>query len=763
MSIDYWVGIDLGTTNSAAFIAKAGTLTLEPLLFDGEKTFPSAVSKEWVGKKALEQKDPNDLILSAKSWLLYGPDNFELPLSNPQMSPEKATEKILNYIHQTLTQKIGCSSYLTTITVPASFTDKARQKTVSAAYAAGFTNVELLEEPLAAFYTLLAETKPLFPSESRILIVDVGGGTTDFSIIDYANGTLKRTKAGSHLLLGGDNMDLTLLASLIGDREVSDEEFSELMVKAKKMKESEGPAHPLLAPFFAHIERKQALDPLPGLKKVGLPYAREPSIVRHLSHFLSDAPQALVVNGGVFKRKEWAYSLQKTIEEWFNKKIDLFFTPDLDLSCAKGAIYAQAAKQGLIQKVEAGLLKSYFLEIEPNKYLSLLPKETSENHKEIISLPFLIPTHTPLTFKLFTSPEKYPSGNISHPKDLQFECLLAAKFKYGKTKTNLPVDLEVAFSATGHLNLTLLSKISSHKIDLVLDTRSKSKAIFHEMDPQLIEKGQTLLKQIFLQSDKTELMTIGNQLEQLTLLDRLSFPLSFLRSLFDSMIEVEKRRLASPQFSEKWWQWAGFFLRPGMGYPLDEERAAQFYRIALSDKSVHEAKKVALRRAAAGLKGGQQKELLTPFLKQNYTLETYRLIASFERLDKKTKKELLIDLLKQDNPSVLACSRLGSRRLIYGSLNETLSAKVLEELLPRVPLTILYPVLTEWFERTGVRELDIGINKAKSALLRLTEREQIDHLTKLLYQEKESPHSETLDRLHDSLPTGLEIDDMAST
>ncbi len=755
----YWVGIDLGTTNSACFIAEEGTLNLRPILFDGELTLPSAVSKELVGKKALERNDPNDLVLSAKSWLLYGPDHFQLPLLNPYLTPEEATFRILKTLYNHVAEMTQDSSLETVITIPASFTHQARQKTENAAKRAGFIHVELLEEPLAAFYTLLHEAKPSFKESSKILIVDVGGGTTDFSIIEFEKGEYKRTEAGAHLLLGGDNMDLALLEEMIHDQDVSPEEYRKLLMQAKKKKETE-PLNPVLEPFFAYVPREKALEPLPALKNVGLPFTKEPSIVKHLSHFLKTEPDHLVVNGGVFKRKEWAFSLQDTLQKWFKKPIELHFTPDLDLSCAKGAIYAKAAKKGFLKPVEAGLLKSYLLEIEPQKYLSILSQGTPENYVSTIKLPIQIPTHTPLFFKLFTSPSKIAAGEIVQPSSLQYECTLLAKLRYGKTKTMIPADLQTTYTAAGQIQLGLHSKISNHFIQLNFDTRSKQKVFECALPAETIEKGQRLIKNLFLQTDKNQLLTIGSELEKLSLLDRSSFPLPFLRALFDALMEVEERRHASSFFSEKWWQWAGYTLRPGSGYPLDEERAAQFYRIALHDKSTHEAKKIALRRASAGFKGGQQKELLAPFLKENMTKETFRLIGSFERLDLKTKHDLLKILLKKPDPFALA--RIGSRKLIYGSLAETLRPKILEEALPQIPEDMLYPILQEWLMTTGIQELALSKKAVERSFKRMSDKTQVDHLKDLLYQGNERPFA-SFERLQDSLPTGLEIDDMAST
>jgi molecular chaperone DnaK (HSP70) len=267
----YLIGIDLGTTNSAlAYIdlasAKAGSVpnpTIHPfampqLVQPGEVTprplLPSflylpgahdlpagATALPWnaqcdyaVGEFARNHgaKVPGRLATSAKSWLCHaGVDRSAplLPWSAPpdvtRISPVEASTRYLKHMVDAWNHAMASkhADYRlekcpVVLTVPASFDDMARTLTVEAARKAGIENLTLLEEPQAAFYCWLAthsqkEAAQLKPGD-RCLVVDVGGGTTDFSLIQASelegSLTFVRQAVGDHLLLGGDNMDLAL-------------------------------------------------------------------------------------------------------------------------------------------------------------------------------------------------------------------------------------------------------------------------------------------------------------------------------------------------------------------------------------------------------------------------------------------------------------------------------------------------------------------------------------------------------------------------
>ena len=179
---------------------------------------------------------PLRLVSSAKSWLCYdGVDRTAaiLPHAAPQRGPD-AVPKVSPSRHRLATSATcampGMRSLRPAIprrawpirdvflTVPASFDAVARELTVRAAQAAGLAKVTLLEEPQAAFYDWLGrhsrDWRAVLRVGDTVLVCDIGGGTTDFSLISVGehdgNLALERIAVGDHILLGGDNMDLAL-------------------------------------------------------------------------------------------------------------------------------------------------------------------------------------------------------------------------------------------------------------------------------------------------------------------------------------------------------------------------------------------------------------------------------------------------------------------------------------------------------------------------------------------------------------------------
>jgi DNA-K related protein/Hsp70 protein len=396
----YLVGIDLGTTNSAlAYIdlkkrvqhgrpdirafpvpqlvapGQAGERTLLPsfLYLPGEHDLPAgATALPWdptarrvVGEFARAQgsRVPGRLVTSAKSWLCHaGVDRtapllpFGAPPDVPRVSPVEGATAYLRHLVEAWNHAIArdrpedrLEHQSVVLTVPASFDDVARTLTVDAARKAGLEHVTLLEEPQAAFYCWLVTSPPaeiatLRPG-SRCLVVDVGGGTTDFSLIEAVEeqgglGFVRRA-VGNHLLLGGDNMDLALAkfveGKLSGAGRLDAVQYAMLTQSCRQAKEVLlGPKspesqtvtvmgrgrsvigsslHASLTPadvrqaIFEGFFPKTPRDALPvrgqrtGLHEMGLPYVSDPAITRHLAEFLVRQSGELV-SGGVVSGKE---------------------------------------------------------------------------------------------------------------------------------------------------------------------------------------------------------------------------------------------------------------------------------------------------------------------------------------------------------------------------------------------------------------------------------------------------------------------------
>ncbi|MFA6916699.1 MAG: Hsp70 family protein [Parachlamydiales bacterium] len=470
----YVIGIDLGTTNSTlAYIipeeenheihqflipqlTSAGTITEEPSLPSfiyfpleeelekGAAILPWDKKREYcIGIYARDRggEAPNRLIHSAKSWLCHQSIDRKvknLPYSTqaseaPRMSPLEACTAFLSYLKESWDFKMGKKAPFEQqeifVTVPASFDPGARQLVQEAATLAGYpSSVILLEEPLAAFYSWLQRHAQDWRNHLKIgdtvLVVDIGGGTTDFSTIavreDEGNLTLERKAVGSHLLLGGDNIDLSL-AYMAKDKleekgqHIDDWQLSSLVHSCRREKEKVfsdpslkhievaivGRGSKLIGGTLkAKIAREEVLtilqqgffplvkaseqaiaDQRIGLRQTGLPFAQDARITCQLAKFLSMTgegtngettdfivPTAVLFNGGTMKSDTFRQTLLDQINAWAQElgqpSAKELPAADLDHAVSSGAASYGLARKGKAVRVRAGTSRSYFIGIE---------------------------------------------------------------------------------------------------------------------------------------------------------------------------------------------------------------------------------------------------------------------------------------------------------------------------------------------------------------------------------------------------------------
>ncbi|MFA5508889.1 MAG: Hsp70 family protein [Vulcanimicrobiota bacterium] len=450
-------GIDLGTTNCALAYASVsedeestefGTFDLPQLVGSGQleprPTLPSFIylpsshelsgldlALPWdevnltaVGTLGRQEgsKKPDRLISSAKSWLSQeGVERRKaiLPWKGAEdvkkMSPVEASTEYLRHIvrawqFQNPDEPLGEAEVV--LTVPASFDAVARDLTAEAARTAGLSKLTLLEEPQAAFYAWLANTgddwREQVSKGDLVLVCDVGGGTTDLTLIEVREEEgeleLERVAVGNHILLGGDNMDLTLAFTvsqrlkkegtkldswqfqvltygcreakekLLGSTEVDQHNItipgrgSSLIAGSVQVTVTREEAEQvLLNGFFPEVE----LGSVPtgkrkvGLTEIGLPYESDPAITRHLSGFLGDRkPTAILFNGGVFQSEGIRKRLLDITEVWFEEPLRVLQGTHLDLAVARGAARYGLVKRGHGIRIRGGLSRAYYIGVE---------------------------------------------------------------------------------------------------------------------------------------------------------------------------------------------------------------------------------------------------------------------------------------------------------------------------------------------------------------------------------------------------------------
>jgi molecular chaperone DnaK (HSP70) len=478
------LGIDLGTSNSAVAVedwetGRSGTVEVTQLLGPnriGEKpTLPSAIylphpeefQEEQLRLPWQDKSDgvivghfardhgaliPDRLITSAKSWLSnvhIDPRKPVLPwrsdISEPRLSALECSRRYLEHMklgflnaERTQGRTWSIDQGQVVITVPASFDEVARNLTLEAAQAAGFDKAVLLEEPQAAFYAWMeqsgADWRKQVSTGDIVLVCDVGGGTSDFSLIAIAekegNLEVERISVGEHLLLGGDNMDLALAYTLRGQLEaagktIDEWQFLSLIHGARKAKislftDSSLPETQIAVPsrgssllaktVSVKMDRatleQVVLDgffpltkpsELPqegrgaGLRELGLPYAVDPVVSKHLARFLGRSlvnvkgsetlislvksqalgseyirPTAVLFNGGVFNAASIRQRILDLLASWNDgspvRELQGF---QPDLAVAKGAaLYGRNRASGKGIRIKAGTARSYYIGLE---------------------------------------------------------------------------------------------------------------------------------------------------------------------------------------------------------------------------------------------------------------------------------------------------------------------------------------------------------------------------------------------------------------
>ena len=562
------VGIDLGTTNSAlAFIdAKDSADADSPVIqilevpqyvaqgrIESLRTLPSFLylgDQEYVGVYAREQGAlvPTKCVHSAKSWL-SNPEvdrtakilPWEAQDGGRVLSPVEVSTRILKHLADAWLKQMGTplgdqpTAHNIVLTVPASFDEEARELTVAAARDAGIEKLTLVEEPAAAFYSWIANDlsrsqKHLFHGQT-VLVCDVGGGTSDFTLIrvDREGDRVEftRTAVGKHLLLGGDNLDLTLtwlveakLGKTLSVRQRSGlrrqcAAAKERLLSEPNLKSVEvtvlGAGSSLVGGTLkTEILREEVLElalegflPMCELadrpkeeskslfRELGLPYVADPAVTRHLAAFLSSAgdarPDAILFNGGFFIPDILRQRVADVMEHWYGKRPAIFENRDLDLAVAVGAAYyshVRTTGAGLL--VRGGLPRAYFIGLgtgEDGKLrtMCLVPRGAEEGSTvELDPGNLQLLANKPVSFRLYSSrirTEDKAGDIVAFPPEaldaeLHLHAPLNAVLRFGKAGERLvPVKLGAKLTEVGTLEIWADSKETEHRWRLQFELR----------------------------------------------------------------------------------------------------------------------------------------------------------------------------------------------------------------------------------------------------------------------------------------------------
>jgi molecular chaperone DnaK (HSP70) len=544
------VGIDLGTTHCGVAVARPdqpvedvaipqivapGEVRAEPLL-PSFLYLPAAseeLPKYTVGLYAQRRgaETLGRLVSSAKSWLSFaGVDRTSalLPLNAPEgvdrISPVTASREYLQAVRAALPE--DASSIV--ITVPASFDAVARELTLTAAREAGMPDVILLEEPQAAFYAWIErhqDWRERVEVGDLVLVVDIGGGTTDFTLIavteEKGELRLERVAVGDHILLGGDNMDLALARHAAAKLPKLDAlQFQALWQQCRAAKEH------LLDPAFDKEEypitvlgrgsglvggtirgkltrsevEEIAVEPfLPlvpreerpvrarraALAEIGLPYAADARITAHLAEFLSRSstpPTKVLFNGGVLR----APAIRARLLDWLG--IPALEGENLMHAVARGAAYYGVAREGKGVRIRGGVSRTYFVGVEtslpavpgvpaPMKALAVAPFGMEEGTS--LAFPqqrFGLYVGEPAEFRFFSSSSSHePAGTMLEAIPDSLDEMPPMEVTLTGEPGVIPVTLETKVTETGVLELWCVAA-DGRRWKLEFNVREKVKA-----------------------------------------------------------------------------------------------------------------------------------------------------------------------------------------------------------------------------------------------------------------------------------------------
>ncbi|UXI00025.1 Hsp70 family protein [Photobacterium sp. TY1-4] len=549
----------------------------ESELAEGDTALPwSAQPNAIVGAMArtLGSKTPIRLIASAKSWLCHGGVNRRdafLPLNSPEevtkASPLDATQQYLAHLAAAWNHQHPDTPLFdqdVTITVPASFDPAARDLTAEAARNVGFKHMTLLEEPQAAVYSWLKNNEESWRDQVSvgdvILVVDIGGGTTDLSLVavteEEGNLVLNRVAVGDHILLGGDNMDLALAYRLKAKLAQEGKQLQPWQIQAithacrdakeALLSDATLQAMPIVVPsrgskllggtlqteltqeevqqtlvegFFPRnaIEEHPVEMQRGALTQMGLPYAQDAAITRHVAGFLSRQsaavdelfekydqlhegfirPTAVLFNGGVLKSQLLSDRLLSIINSWLatggSDAAKLLEGLDLDLAVASGASYYGSVRQGKGVRIRGGIASSYYVGIEsampaipgmepPLEALCVAPFGMEEGtHAEVPSREFGLVIGQPVQFKFFGSTVRRDDPAGTHldwwqPEELEELPAIQVTLPVSEGRSAgevVPVRLASRVTELGTLCLEAIPTDGGQKWQVEFDVREK--------------------------------------------------------------------------------------------------------------------------------------------------------------------------------------------------------------------------------------------------------------------------------------------------
>lgn len=922
----YLIGIDLGTTNTVLAYLDAGASGYQPQVlpvlqwdspvstvarqtlpsfnylttsldrqsgFRAESTEFPALPGDWVpgiyARKRMADT-PSRVIHSAKSWLCHGgidrtaailPWQSEEVPPKDRLSPVQASSAYLVYLkeawnraHVDLGPEAQFENQEVVLTVPASFDEAAQQLTLEAARLAGYPErISLIEEPQAAFYDWLGwgrhvsellDLLELVPERTaRVLVCDIGGGTTDLSLFEVAGDAqsasglaLRRVAVSEHLLLGGDNIDLAL-AHLFeqkltgGQSRLTGGQWNQLLVQARDLKERILVDHPqiskegsagftltlagagaglfastlsasitasevretVLEGFFPQCEAaERPRKKSGGLREWGLPYAEDTAVTRHLAGFLEGRQvHAVLYNGGSVTPSFLRRRLTAMVARWQGGEAPVELQNDaIALAVARGAArYCQILQTPQAgERITGGHAHALYLEVVQGKQKKLpclicvLPKGMEANQSvRIENAEFDLLVNQSVRFQCFFSNRRTsdPAGQVVQWREEEFQPLpplqTAIHLPSDRPKpanNRLRVTLECTLNELGLLQLFCVERDGPGRWRLDFNLRrpvGEDESVQAPEDtPLKKELGEAIGLILSLYGKKRDPnlpeakpRALMRQLEKTLGGARDSWDSATLRGLWPAIAQGMTRRSRSVEHEESWLYLAGYALRPGYGFPLDQSRIEELWRLFDLGMAFPKEKRVLVqwyllwRRTAGGLNARRQEkilELILPKLPaQPDTDEILYLAGSLERISLHQKMQvakLLSAALRKPQvankvPYAWALGRLLSRIPLYAGPETVLPPLEVEKLFGQLreldwkePLYApLNPLFAQAARMTDRRDLDLAPELRQEILQKMKVSGARPEELQVLRETVPVKDADRVRQFGESLPSGL--------
>ncbi|MEE2639671.1 MAG: Hsp70 family protein [Planctomycetota bacterium] len=926
------VGIDLGTTNMAVTYVDTedpeAKVTVFPVLqvvapgeTEARETLPSfhfqppqseaaaeSMRLPWhrkpnrycVGVMARDEsaRTAGRAVVSAKSWLCHaGVDRTAalLPWQGApdveRLSPVDASARYLEHIRRAWNHSFPgapLEKQDIVLTLPASFDEVARTLTIEAAQAARLPRITLLEEPQAAFYAWVNQNAGNWAEQvevgQKILVCDIGGGTTDFTLIRVRASEVEgervqfhRVAVGQHLILGGDNLDLALAKfleqKLAGGSQLPSQQWDRLVGRARQIKEDflspQGPEtltvqlpamgsrliggglqtevtrdevqSLLVEGFLPRVE----LDSRPmthatGFQEFGLPYTSDPAITKHLATFLyahrdtdlpasdplSARPDILLFNGGFFGSDLMKTRIIDQLRHWFQTGDDPGWSPRilendrLDLAVARGAACFGRVRRGEGVRIAASLARSYYIAVDAldergaeSKALCIVPGRAEPGQEfELHEREFSLTLSQPVEFSLLVSSVRLAdeAGELHEVDPDQMTPLPPIRTVIQATSRNekrdIPVKLHVSLSEIGTVELSCREVGSDRSWKLQFDIRSavRTDLSAHQGDGE--QEGFVAeenwdhccreMKDVFTADGSAKPVELMARLTECLAMERNEWPMSLLRRMWESLLELAEGRKKSAAHEARWINLLGYALRPGYGFAVDDWRVSETWRhvrdqLQFDSPAGRAGLHILWRRLAGGLSRGQQIAMADPLfsalraltkklsggkvkaatIRPEDTTEIWRLLGSFELLhvDRKIELAKMIFSIREKKSMnrvqdglVWTLGRLGQRTPLYGPLNTVVPVAEVESWIETIldwgqpDRNSLFAVV-QMARRTGDRYRDIG-EVLRSAVLQWLEENRASAAQQELVREIGELDEESSNRAFgESLPRGLRL------